>query len=435
MPERVAFDDYFDARTGEHSKNGAKPSGYQPPKPLSARDLQAMVMPTVRYIVPDLLPEGLCVLAGKPKLGKSWLALGVSIAVASGGYALGTIAVEKGDVLYLALEDNFRRLKKRMDLMLPNDEWPEGLFLQTEWPRLNAQAVAHIGAWLDDHPTARLVVIDTLAKIRPKRDAKSGAGYAEDYADIEQLQELAAQYQITILLVHHARKAAADDWLDEISGTLGIAGSADGAMVLKRARGEGLATLAVTGRDLDEEKEIALVWDVSICNWRECGTAAEMRLSKERQEIIDLLRSAPLGMGPAAVAADLKKNPGAIRKLMAAMLKDGNLHSVREGVYMVPSPETSVTPGNTFGNTPRDASGETRRYRVLGNTGNTGNTPGRNGDFVPSEAGFEATGVLPRENGVGNTPPREPVTEGGVTGVTGVTQSGDFQDDEWEVPF
>ena len=103
---------------------------------LSATELMAIEFPEPRWIVPGIVPEGTTILAGKPKMGKSWLALGTSVAVAAGGVALGTKKVERGAVLYLALEDNPRRLQSRLKKLLPGGAAPEGLELATEWPRL-----------------------------------------------------------------------------------------------------------------------------------------------------------------------------------------------------------------------------------------------------------------------------------------------------------
>ena len=102
----------------------------------TASDLLGAELPEPRVAVDGLLPEGLTFMAGAPKLGKAWLCLGLAIAVASGGRALGNIHVERGDVLYLALEDNARRLQDRLRLLLNGEAPPEGLHLELEWPRV-----------------------------------------------------------------------------------------------------------------------------------------------------------------------------------------------------------------------------------------------------------------------------------------------------------
>jgi hypothetical protein len=131
------------------------------PETVTAADLMAAELPPVRWGVRGVLPEGVTLLAGKPKLGKSWLALGLCVAVAAGGVALGTRQVEQGDVLYLALEDNRRRLQTRLGKMLCGPA-PEGLEIATSWPKLDEGGVEALGAWLGEHPEARLVAVQSI---------------------------------------------------------------------------------------------------------------------------------------------------------------------------------------------------------------------------------------------------------------------------------
>jgi AAA domain len=191
------------------------------PETVTATDLMAAELPPVRWVVPGVLPEGVTLLAGKPKLGKSWLVLGMCLAVAIGGVALGTRHVEQGEVLYLALEDNRRRLQKRLGKMLGGPA-PRGLEMATTWPRLNEGGVEALGAWLLEHPEARLIAVDTLAKTRPL--ARGQNVYQEDYAALEELLPLAAEHGVAVVVVHHTRKMAAADPLDEISGSTGLTG-------------------------------------------------------------------------------------------------------------------------------------------------------------------------------------------------------------------
>lgn len=123
----------------------------------------------VRWVVPGMVPEGVALLAGKPKLGKSWLAMGLRVAVASGGVAFGNVRVEKGSALYLALEDKERRLQFRLKKILARTEVPDGLHYSVECPRLDEGGVEAVEGWLRSRPDARLVVIDNLAKIRPRQ--------------------------------------------------------------------------------------------------------------------------------------------------------------------------------------------------------------------------------------------------------------------------
>jgi hypothetical protein len=299
---------------------------------FSAEELMARVFPEPRWAVPGILTEGVSILAGKPKLGKSWLALNVAVAVACGGRALGVIEVDAGPVLYLALEDGQKRLQDRLRKTLAGDPIPKNLFLQTEWKCFDDGGLLLLKEWLQDHSDARLIVIDTLKRVRPHERA-NGRLYDGDYDSIGPLGDLARAHNCAVLVVHHTRKMDSDDPLDLVSGSLGLTGAADGVLVLKRVRGEADAVLHATGRDF-EDKEIALRWDAELTVWRMLGDAAEYRLSNERREVIALLKkSGPLG--PKAVADSLGRKQGACKKLLWHMHRDGELHA-DGGRYSLP---------------------------------------------------------------------------------------------------
>ena len=300
------------------------------PKTLTAAELLSLELPPIRWSVQGLLPEGVTLLAGKPKLGKSWMALGVAIAISTGGVALGTRPVEEGDVLYMALEDNYRRLGKRLKKLLKG-EAPERLQIVTEWPRMDEGGAEALERWLEAHPDARLVV-DILKRVRP-RTSPNRSVYEADYEALEAMQRLAAEFEVSILVVHHLRKLGAADPLDEISGSTGLSGGADGVLVLKRDRGRADAYLHVTGREIEEEAELALRWDADLASWTLVGDAEEYRISQERQEIVRVLEEAEEPMSPKEVAELLGKPPNTVKYLMWKMSKDGQLATVGKGRY------------------------------------------------------------------------------------------------------
>jgi RecA-family ATPase len=241
---------------------------------FTAAELMATKLPPLRWTVPGLLPEGVTLLSGKPKLGKSWLALGLAIAVASGGVALGTMPVNHGEVLYLALEDTRRQLQKRLEKTLAGTTAPSRLHIATEWPRMDEGGADRLGDWLAVHPDARLAVVDILKKVRP-RTSQNRSVYDVDYEALEALQRLAGEHGVAILVVHHTRKLAAADPVDEVSGSTGLSGGADGILVLKRDRGKADAYLHITGREIEEEAELALKWDTALASWSLVGDAEE----------------------------------------------------------------------------------------------------------------------------------------------------------------
>ena len=187
--------------------------------------------------MPGILPEGLAVLAGKPKLGKSWLALQLALAVASGGSALGIGEIVQGPALYLALEDGRRRLQNRLMRLRESQPGPvpANLYFARQWARQDKGGLAQLAEWLTAHPGTRLVVIDTYPLFRPAHQSKGGSQtYSEDYLFAATLKQLADQFQVCILLVCHCRKAGSDDFQDEIMGSQGLSGAADASLVLRR---------------------------------------------------------------------------------------------------------------------------------------------------------------------------------------------------------
>jgi len=325
---------------------GAEPTGpgeFSPlparavsPSPAAARDalsiIQAEFKP-VRFTVDNLLPEGVVLLAANPKVGKSWLALQIALAVGEGGTVLNERAVQ-GDVLVLALEDNDRRLKKRM-LNLGAESLPEDVLrridLHTEWPRINEGGAQRIEAWLDARPGARLVVIDVLEFIRPPRSPKANP-YAEDYEALRALKEMAGRRQISILVVHHTRKAAADDALQRVSGTQGLSGAADGVWVLERARGEARGALHIMARDLDREGVFAVEFLGG--RWIYVGPAALVKQTREREEILDVLRKHGT-LKRSDIAAVTGRNASSVGHMLAKLLQGGLVRTVGHGVYAI----------------------------------------------------------------------------------------------------
>lgn len=311
----------------------------------SGVDLLATDFPEPRYAVPGILPEGLTTLAGAPKLGKSWLALNIATAVASGGYALGKIAVARGPVHYLALEDPPRTLKERLSALLRGDQPPSALDFDTEWPRVDEGGVDVLRERYRNSNPPRALIVDVFARLRPHISERADR-YAADYQTVEPFKALADDFGMAVVVVHHTRKQTADDYLESVSGTNGLAGAADTIMVLRRSRGQADAELAVTGRDIPEQS-LALRFDPATGAWTLLGDSAEWHLSLSRKEIVDLLRSVGKPMKPKAIADALGRKQDAVRQAVIRMANDNQLETNGDGAYSpVPttSPVTAVTP-------------------------------------------------------------------------------------------
>jgi hypothetical protein len=302
-------------------------------KTITARELAKLEFAPRKWAVPDLITEGLTILAGRPKTGKSWLALNLGVAVAGGGVALGKYQVEKGEVLFLALEDGPRRLKERLAKIVPFGELPGGLIFATvgDFPPLHKGGVEALDSWLKEHPGARLVVIDTLARVKPARKGNQDA-YDHDTAIVAGLQRLSIEHQVALVVIHHTRKNIGDDFLEEVSGTFGLTGSADCVAVLARkGRGQMDGVLKLTGRDI-EEKELALKFDPHLGLWSLLGEANKYAMSQERQDILLTLRkNGP--QTPTQIAEKLDKTPGAIRGLLLKMKEVGEVKPIAGNKY------------------------------------------------------------------------------------------------------
>lgn len=218
---------------------------------ITAKDLSELEIPPPRQLVPGLITEGLNILAGNPKSGKSFFALGLALALANGTPALNSIHLEEPtEVLYLALEDTRFRLKSRIAGLHLNPS--SRLHLATHIPRMGEGGLALIDHFTQENPNIGMVVIDTLAKIADPK--VTGNVYEEDAATGTALHGLAHSRGIAVLVIHHTRKAAHGDFLHMVSGSAGFTGAADTVMVLTRQRNATTATLEVTGRDIREAK-------------------------------------------------------------------------------------------------------------------------------------------------------------------------------------
>ena len=213
------------------------------------------------FVVDTLIAQGLHILAGSPKVGKSWLALWLAVTVAKGELVWG-MGVKRGTTLYLCLEDSVLRIQNR--LFEITEDAPSSVHFCTECAPIGQGLEEQVEIFLAAHPDTVLVIIDTLQMVRPVHDAT----YANDYRDLSVLKRLADKHGIAILLIHHLRKEKADDVFHRISGTTAISGAVDSSFTLvEEKRGSGRARLTCVGRDI-EYRELELrrseenVWEL-----------------------------------------------------------------------------------------------------------------------------------------------------------------------------
>lgn len=216
-------------------------------------------------LVDGLLYRGTYLFVGAPKLGKSFLMTQLAYHIST-GTPLWNYPVRKGTVLYLALEDDYRRLQERSYWMFGTAE-NESLFFSVSAGQLGSGLDEQLTNFLQEHPDTSLIIIDTLQKVR--EIGGDNYSYANDYQIITRLKTLADNYSICLLLVHHTRKQQSDDKFDMISGTNGLLGAADGAFLLTKEKRTGnAACLDVSGRDQPDQRlhlfrnEETLAWEL-----------------------------------------------------------------------------------------------------------------------------------------------------------------------------
>ena len=219
-------------------------------KTVSMSELLDNVYQSKPPLVDGLLYRGTYLFVGAPKLGKSFLMTQLAYHIST-GTPLWNYPVRKGTVLYLALEDDYRRLQERSYRMFGTAE-NESLFFSVSAGQLGSGLDEQLTNFLREHPGTSLIIIDTLQKVREV--GGDNYSYANDYQIITRLKALADSYGICLLLVHHTRKQQADDSFETISGTTGLLGCADGSLLMqKKKRTELDSTIKVVGRDQPDQ--------------------------------------------------------------------------------------------------------------------------------------------------------------------------------------
>ncbi|MBR1153147.1 AAA family ATPase [Bradyrhizobium sp. JYMT SZCCT0428] len=300
--------------------------------------IMATKFPPLRAIVPGYLYEGFTALAGRQKLGKTWLAIDWAVAVAIGGVAMGSIDCAAGNVLYIDMENGPRRIQGRIKTLFPDEKnVPDLSRLEwvTEAPQLDQGLIPELERWRTSVSVPTMVVIDVLQRIKPAGSMARNA-YENDYSAWAPLQQWATENNVAVLGLHHTKKGGADDPLEALSGSNGLSACADTTIVLDQDQNG--RTLYVRGRDV-EEKEAAVQFTGGL--WTVLGDAAAVRRSDERKAILGALaKASPLG--PKDIAAATGMKDGNVRFLLGQMVAAGEIQKKGYGLYTPPN--TANTP-------------------------------------------------------------------------------------------
>ncbi|MCS3761654.1 helicase RepA family protein [Bradyrhizobium centrosematis] len=305
----------------------------------STKQLQTQTFAELRWIVPQLLPEGLTLFGGRPKVGKSWTALDIANAVASGGLFMGA-ECEQGAVLALFLEDNDRRLQRRMTKMLGalKSEWPD-ITYATRWPRLHEGGIDFMKRWILEAKEAsrnpRLIIVDILQRVRQPKGRSQESQYEADYEAMVQMQALASEAEVSILVLHHQRKLGAEDQMDTLSGTLGLAGGVDGVLILAKEK-DGSLSLWGNGRDSESgEFKLAVMFDDHM-HLQNLGPQIPDAKSEQRAAILAALARAKGPMSIDAVADVVNGKKPNVKQLIYKLVDAGLIEREAAGLYRLP---------------------------------------------------------------------------------------------------
>lgn len=251
---------------------------------LSMPELYDTEFPVTEPIIQELLYPGLYILAGAPKIGKSFLVAQLAYHVAR-GKQLWSYPVQQCSVLYLALEDKFSRLQQRLVRMFDMDV-ADKLHMAISAQELGNGLEEQLSSFIGKYPDVRLIIIDTLQKIRSAQDEKYN--YARDYNNAARLKEFADKHGICLLVVHHTRKQQSEDSFEMISGSNGLFGAADSAMVLRKSqRCDNKASLEIVGRDLADQL-LSLSFSAERCLWT-LAKAAVSRWQQPPDEVLEAI--------------------------------------------------------------------------------------------------------------------------------------------------
>ena len=314
----------------QQRRNATHPA--EMPRPQTATELLAKTFPPLRCFVTDLLAEGLTILAGKPKKGKSYLALDMSLSIAVGRQAFGKFPTEQAAVLYVSLEDGERRLQRRLHAIQPNLRTPQGLDFLYAFPRLAEGCLEALEAYTH---TYQVIILDVLGRILPPQTPvrKSLSEYQELTDALGPIQHLAQERRCAIILIDHLRKASADDAGDAILGSQGKFGVVDHALIYSRKGEEKDAVLQILSRDLDEEKFVLSLTDGHL---EFLGKGEVYELDTEQNRIITILAEErrPMSMPDIMRALGLgESHYKRFRMVMQRLYTEDRIGRTKRGMY------------------------------------------------------------------------------------------------------
>ncbi|WP_010259841.1 AAA family ATPase [Treponema primitia] len=309
------------------------------------KDLLQKEFPPINWAVPGLIRQGLTILVGAQKLGKSWLVLCMGLAVSSGGFVLGKIKVKKMRVLYLTLEDTPQDLQERL-LSLGADGSEDFLY------ETKMTGTTELRAYIKRNPGIKMVIVDTFGKFLSIQD---GNDYNEVVRTASSLKAIADEFSICIIAIHHTKKGGGDssDWTEMVLGSQGLSATADQTLLLKRKRGESKAELLLTGRRVRDDLVYELEFNSAVGSWTisdEKEFKVETRLNETQSAIIDLLQAESRTFTVSEIAKALNKARSTISEQTKKLADSGLIENLYQGQYRIKPSETISE--RSFGSAP-----------------------------------------------------------------------------------
>ena len=277
---------------------------------LTAAELMKLEFPPPQWLVEGLLPEGLTVLSGAPKIGKSWLSLQIALSITTASPLFGRAPASEKSVLLLALEDNERRLQERISKCGLTAS--EKFCLATKWE----EGIPGLKLFLLDNPSIKLCIIDTLVVFLPSQDTRGRNAYDADVARMRELHNLGRDTGTSLLMIHHDKQGEDSDWASKMNGSSGVIGTADTLIRLSvQKRGSRQAKLQVTGRDV-EDLELNLKLDDTTMSWQIDKGQDDRQLTALQNDVLQLVPSSPASIRSREIADQLMKEQSQISDIL-----------------------------------------------------------------------------------------------------------------------
>ena len=307
------------------------------PNIISAKELCEMDIQEPDWVIEEMIAPGLTILAGPPKAGKTRLATNWAFGLSKGSLILDSIEVKQCGVLFICLEDSYRTMKDRIEILNENSgSIPDLLKLAMEWERVGRGGLGALDRYLNEHSEIKLVIIDVLGKFR--KPSKNNNNYDEDLETGSIIKEIADRYSISIIANHHFNKRNGEtDFIDRVSGTSGLTGAADTIMALEREMNSDFGTLSMRGREV-KDQVLSLRYDEEIGTWyadlNENQKKKNMHIT--RKKIIEYLEEKGKPLRAKEISTGLKSNSKTIRGILRKMIEKGQIkQNGKHGLYFI----------------------------------------------------------------------------------------------------